>query len=1184
MLLSSGQCTDQCPQGQYAAWSSTTSSMNCVPCPQANCITCNLTSCQGCQTGDYLFHGECVAACPAGTYASGSSCLNCTIVGCKQCNSTNCQVCLDTLLNVYANGSSTITSCDNVCPSRHYLVNGRNCQECPVSCDVCSSASNCSVCATGYFLYNNQCYQPCPTGTYLLPTGGACGPCPTGCTACTSLTDCTTCGDYYTLVNGICIQPNCLNCDNCTNNYCFNCTAPFLQLNGTCLITCPTDYYFANETNCADCMQNCLLCPNASFCEICVSSYNYTNVTNECIPEAVFVYGRVANMSTFTSNLTNTMSAVYLTSSTGPVVFGEMSSTYFNIEFLQFMFFHNTAASNNPEVSKFLDSLSLMSFQLPIKLIPDSSNNSQNATTSRRLLVSAAAQSVSNSFLVANQSIILLMLIFTAIYIVVLLTQKYMDACFARCPKARFYSNEVCEFLLKRFKWAYVDFIMWLSYMPFLFFALVQLQVIAFDTADKAISSVISIVIIIAYPVYPFFIAWLIKSHYAALEVPDSDTLLEMSMAPYVGKINRDKVSLAYYPLKYLRKLLFCIFVATISNGLVVLGLLIGINVAFLLFICIKRPHSSKLFLGFDIAIEAVLLGFEIFMMVYVTQGGDKVDLMSIITHSLGFLMANASLVIAIILNLIAYYKIIMCVWELVKHLRAKNEEREQVKNIEEMLQEEKQLAGFKRGDELTEHGDALVDDANFDLEKFQHGVHFGDPGDYVDHPENVDQYLFDEKEFFNMNEAGLHSDLNNPANNPSSEFENSDNQLMEIIRNKKKPTPRVTVDRVVKANKGANAVDDFAQLGNKVAELVPEEIGVKKFKKQGAKERGIPDLSTTDFNTKNDEKKGEKVRRGLDEKVGVGKGAGFGDLNTKSRKANGNPLDDLEEVNSMDEAEIREREGQFRKGARVNDKDSEEESSSNLSKHKQFKKKARRAGASKDESISNGGSVDSQENLIMSKEYPTKRVSPNNYSIDNNTENSPEGIFKKRDKKARDMENIRRGLDELEHEDIGGETHLNLRDRQGKSKQPGEARLSNFASNADNDLDSFELRAESRGGKRGNGSVDSSGPQDELQHGNIRDREHRKAQSKGQDDKRLSTNEVKGLNTVNKNFGGTGSVVSKNFFESEDDPWNTGRMVEHDSKKADQDLRKNYNTVDMHTKKSDDNDGNNPATVDSKL
>lgn len=179
-----------------------------------------------------------------------------------------------------------------------------------------------------------------------------------------------------------------------------------------------------------------------------------------------------------------------------------------------------------------------------------------------------------------------------------------------------------------------------------------------------------------------------------------------MSMGPYVSKIQRDKVSLAYAPLKYLRKLLFAILVSTIHNGIVTLSLLLALNVAFVLFICIKRPHSTKLYFGFDLAIEAILVGFEIFMLIYVTQGGNKIDIMSIITHTLGFVMANLSLVIAIILNLIAYFKVIMCLWELGKHLKEKGEEREQIRNIDDMLQEEKQLQGLKRGDEATEQGD----------------------------------------------------------------------------------------------------------------------------------------------------------------------------------------------------------------------------------------------------------------------------------------------------------------------------------------------------------------------------------------------------------------------------------------------------------------------------------------------
>jgi hypothetical protein len=57
-------------------------------------------------------------------------------------------------------------------------------------------------------------------------------------------------------------------------------------------------------------------------------------------------------------------------------------------------------------------------------------------------------------------------------------------------------------------------------------------------------------------------------------------------------------------------------------------------------------------------------------MLVYTKQNADFVSVMSIATHGLGFLSANLSLVIAIVLNLIAYYKIIKCIHELVQHLR----------------------------------------------------------------------------------------------------------------------------------------------------------------------------------------------------------------------------------------------------------------------------------------------------------------------------------------------------------------------------------------------------------------------------------------------------------------------------------------------------------------------------------
>jgi hypothetical protein len=64
-------------------------------------------------------------------------------------------------------------------------------------------------------------------------------------------------------------------------------------------------------------------------------------------------------MSGFTSNITQTMATIYMGTSVGPVAFGEMSSTYFNLEFTQFMLFH--PSGGNPEMTQFLNSLQTMS-------------------------------------------------------------------------------------------------------------------------------------------------------------------------------------------------------------------------------------------------------------------------------------------------------------------------------------------------------------------------------------------------------------------------------------------------------------------------------------------------------------------------------------------------------------------------------------------------------------------------------------------------------------------------------------------------------------------------------------------------------------------------------------------------------------------------------------------------------
>lgn len=96
---------------------------------------------------------------------------------------------------------------------------------------------------------------------------------------------------------------------------------------------------------------------------------------------------------------------------------------------------------------------------------------------------------------------------------------------------------------------------------------------------------------------------------------------------------------------------------------------LIIINVIFIAYMAVFRPRQMP-YMVFDFIIEGILLFFEIFMIVYLANDSAKVTAMSIATHAIGFITANLSLVIAIILNLIAYYKIFMCIYELYKHLK----------------------------------------------------------------------------------------------------------------------------------------------------------------------------------------------------------------------------------------------------------------------------------------------------------------------------------------------------------------------------------------------------------------------------------------------------------------------------------------------------------------------------------
>lgn len=97
--------------------------------------------------------------------------------------------------------------------------------------------------------------------------------------------------------------------------------------------------------------------------------------------------------------------------------------------------------------------------------------------------------------------------------------------------------------MFKRFKWIYFDFVAWISYIPFLYFSLVQVKNISFQGPLMAFSSILSIAILITYPLYPLLIAYQIKQNYRAI-CYENNTLVEMALSPWLWKVKRPEIIL----------------------------------------------------------------------------------------------------------------------------------------------------------------------------------------------------------------------------------------------------------------------------------------------------------------------------------------------------------------------------------------------------------------------------------------------------------------------------------------------------------------------------------------------------------------------------------------------------------------------------------------------------------------
>ena len=327
LLVKLDKCVKDCGNEFYAD-----SNRNCVPCSTKECKICTKDKCLQCLNNKVVFREkECVTECVDGYVRSGNVCVKCGDPTCKKCLETQLTTCTD----CYNPKALTNGKCSETCPPKFYK-NKNKCEPCIQNCDLCDNSTTCKVCSKDFFLKNNACVDCCNSG--FAEVGNVCGRCTvTNCDSCDSknLSICQKCVDRKVLYNNQCINvcplgtfPNankicdkcrddcaickdkntcevcktgkvlqgkvCQNiCDNnfvaidnkCTqcNNLrckkcdiklinCTECLAGTVLYNGDCLKTCP-DTTYNKKGVCKPCVKPCQNCLNSKTCTTCIKGF-----------------------------------------------------------------------------------------------------------------------------------------------------------------------------------------------------------------------------------------------------------------------------------------------------------------------------------------------------------------------------------------------------------------------------------------------------------------------------------------------------------------------------------------------------------------------------------------------------------------------------------------------------------------------------------------------------------------------------------------------------------------------------------------------------------------------------------------------------------------------------------------------------------------------------------------------
>ncbi|XP_074062783.1 proprotein convertase subtilisin/kexin type 5 isoform X2 [Macrotis lagotis] len=280
-------CYETCPEKTYME------DFECRECGKY-CGDCDQNECYWCEEGFYLFGDICVRECGPGFYSDTEigecepchkTCKTCTGLGCDKCSS--CKEDLQ-LVNGKCVDPSKTSGQDTFGSG-----NWRKHQLCDPSCKTCNeSATGCTSCHKGAYLFSQSCIPSCPQGTWPSEKSGKCEKCTDDCEDCSMMNNClrclsqpdhplylhhgrcyTQCPEAFYAENGTCRACD-LACKTCEGNatICLSCEKDLVLVQGLCQKSCPKQH-IAVDGMCKHCPEMCQECIHEKTCKECMTPF-----------------------------------------------------------------------------------------------------------------------------------------------------------------------------------------------------------------------------------------------------------------------------------------------------------------------------------------------------------------------------------------------------------------------------------------------------------------------------------------------------------------------------------------------------------------------------------------------------------------------------------------------------------------------------------------------------------------------------------------------------------------------------------------------------------------------------------------------------------------------------------------------------------------------------------------------